>query len=695
MRLIAYLHLVLLLSSPFVFSEVPVYPTAPREDVVDVYHGVEVADPFRPLEYAESPATREFIDQQNAITNGYIDGAAKQRWLDRLTQLVNYPRSSAPRKHGQYWYQSRNDGLQNHNVVYVGQTPDALDRVLFDPNAWSKDGTVALSGTMPSLDGSITAYATSEGGSDDQVIRFVRTATGEKLPEELINMRFAGVTIAPDNSGYWFNQLPDPATVPASQQRRNMRLYWRPFGSDERATVFIPKDPDYGVGAGLTDDGRFLILYSDKGTSPHNQLFAMDLQARPRMIRQLFDDDAFYNLVGNVGTTLYVLTDKDAPRRKLISFDLYSPQDVTVVLPEGQAVIDDVTISRDHLVVRQTVDAASRLTLHDLDGKRVSEIPLPTVGYAGVTGGQDQRELFITFTSFTYPSSVFTYDWTANDLRPYFQPDVDFDPTQYVTREVFVTSKDGTRVPLFITHRKGLEMDGTNPTILYGYGGFRVGMVPYFSSSRVAWMERGGVLAVACIRGGDEYGSAWHEAGMLAEKQNVFDDFIACGKWLCDNRYTRPAKLAIEGGSNGGLLVAACALQAPRQFGAVHCAVGVLDMLRYHRWGTGEYWISEYGNADNSEKEFRYLLAYSPLHNIQDNTLYPPMLITTADGDDRVVPAHSFKFVATMQAASPQSLTLLRHDTRSGHGGGKPLAKQLEESADVYTFLLQALDEAP
>ncbi|MGF1633786.1 MAG: prolyl oligopeptidase family protein [Phycisphaerae bacterium] len=670
-----------------------VYPDTPRGQVIDDYHGTPVPDPYRALEDHNAPEARAFIAAQNALTRDFIPADVRDTFRARLQELVNYPRQGLPGRAGDVTFLSRNDGLQNHSVLFVRDA--AGERVLIDPNTFSDDGTTALAGTWSTRDGTLLAYGVSEGGSDNKVVRFLDVATGEPVAGELTDMRFSSIAWKSAGEGFWYNRYPP-------NERLNNRLYWHALGSDQAQDPVVyarPDDPQIGLYPWVEETGQYLFVYESRGTDRRAGIVFRNTDAPPAdgAFKRLFDiGQARYGVVAAVDGVFYVWTDQDAPNRRLVKLDPADPGQMTDVIPERDAVLESVSLAGGKLVALYQRDAASMLKVFDLDGTHETDIPLPTVGSVyGVSAEHDKPEVYFGFTSFNYPSSVFAYDVNTGETTPYFQPDVDFDPAAYEVTQAFVTSRDGTKVPVFITHKKGLKLDGTNPTILYGYGGFSVGQSPFFSTGNVAWMEAGGVFALACIRGGDEYGTAWHEAGKLEKRQNVFDDFHASARMLIDAGYTRPDKLATRGGSNGGLLVAACMLQEPELYGAVICHVGVLDMLRFHTFGTGRFWTVEYGNATESKDQFDFMIAYSPLHNVKP-IKYPALLVTTGDGDDRVVPAHSLKFVAEMQhTADPAGGPyLLRYDVGVGHGAGKPLSMALDEQADIFAFLHKTLEMA-
>ena len=692
-------------------SAPPAYPTLKTVDVVDDYHGTKVADPFRWLEDLSDPDTDAFIEAQNELTRRYVDTPARPIIRRRLEELIDYPRVTSPGREKDRLFYSRNTGLQNQSVQFM-KVQGADDEVeLLDPNEWSKDGTVALAGMSVSDDATKLIYGVSVGGSDQREMRIMSLADGEVgdlLPETMKNMRFAGTAWSPDGTGFWYNQYPMPGTVPPEEERLNNKVYWHKLGTNQSEDVEIyalPEDPEMSFYPDVTENDHFLLVSAGRGTDPRRGILYRKLGGDPAAkagLTELFKpEDAQYSVVDDPSPdTLVVLTDKDAPRFRLVKIDLNDPEPGAwqTIIPEPKSagtILNNVQRAGDRYVAEYMQDAHSVLKHYALDGSDEQTIELPTIGsVGGITADAEHEDIFFSFTSFTYPSTPFHYDLTTGRMTKWAEMSPPgFDPEAYETRQIFYASKDGTKVPMFITHKKGLELDGDNPTILYGYGGFNISETPGFDSLRTAWLEQGGVYALANLRGGGEYGDPWHKAGMLHNKQNVFDDFHAAAEYLVDQGYTSSRKLAIEGGSNGGLLVAAAVTQRPELYGAVLCHVPVIDMLRYHTWGTGRFWTVEYGNAIDSEADFRTLYAYSPLHNIREGVDYPPILTLTADGDDRVVPYNAFKFVATLQQNNPdQWPLLLRHDVGSGHGAGKPISKTLDEEADLYAFLARALE---
>lgn len=667
---------------------------------MDNYHGVDVADPYRWLEEGESAETRAWIAAQNEVTFAFLEQIpARTKIRQRLTELWDYPKYSAPRKKGNRYFFSKNDGLQNQAVVYVQESLDAEPRMLLDPNSWSEDGTVSLSGLYISDDGRYAVYSISESGSDWRTFRVIDVETGEKLSDVLKWTKFSGASWDAEGKGFYYSRYDAPEKGAAlAGVNKNQQLYYHRLGTPQDEDLLVyerPDQPEWGFAAGVTDDGCYLVINVWQGSDRRNRIYYQDLTDKSSQIVPLLDEfDASYRFVGNTGSVFYFLTDRDAPNQRLVSIDVAdpAPEKWGTLIPESKEVLRSVGIINNQFVVSALSDVKGRLTIHNLDGTLVKEIELPTLGSVyGGSGEREDTEMFYTFTSFNYPPTIYRYDFKTGQSTVFRQSEADFNPENYVTRQVFYTSKDGTRVSMFLVHKTGLELNGENPTYLYGYGGFNVSLTPSFSVSNLVWMEMGGVLAVANLRGGGEYGEAWHRAGMLENKQNVFDDFIAAAEYLIEQGYTSTEKLAIGGGSNGGLLVGAALTQRPELFAAAIPAVGVMDMLRFHKFTIGWAWVSEYGSADDPE-QFQTLYAYSPLHNLKPGTAYPATLVTTADHDDRVVPCHSFKFAATMQQAqSGEAPVLIRIETKAGHGAGKPTSKIIEEQADKWAFLVRVL----
>lgn len=673
-------------------------PSHPDPTVVDFYHGQAVPDPYRWLEDLDSEQTRAWIEAQNRLTFDYLQRIpARQRLLERLRQLWNYEKYSQPFKEGNRYFYFKNDGLQNQSVLYTQESLEGEARVLLDPNTLSEDGTVALSGIAISRDGRYLAYGLSRSGSDWQEWKVRDIETGEDLPDHLRWIKFSGASWTLDGQGFFYSRYDEPA--PGSEYESAnyfQKLYYHRLGTPQSEDLLVYHRPDqkeWGFAGGVTEDGDYLIISVWRGTDPKNLLFYKDLRDPSSPVVELIRKfQAEYAFVGNDGSRFWLLTDLQAPRRRLVAIDLDNPGQLQEVIPEAEETLQGVSLIHNQFVAFYLKDAHTQIRTFALDGTYLGEIPLPGLGSASGFGGKrHDTETFYTFTSFTTPPTIYRYDFTSGRSTLFRQPQVDFDPQAYEVQQVFYASQDGTRIPMFLVHRRGLARTGDHPTLLYGYGGFGISLTPSFSVGLVAWLEMGGVYAQPSLRGGGEYGEAWHQAGTKLNKQKVFDDFIAAAEWLMANGYTNPSKLAIAGGSNGGLLVGACLTQRPDLFAAALPAVGVFDMLRFHKFTIGWAWISEYGSPEDPE-EFKALYAYSPLHNLKPGTAYPATLITTADHDDRVVPAHSFKFAAALQAAQGGSQPILiRIDTKAGHGAGKPTAKLIEETADRWAFLVQVL----
>lgn len=672
------------------------YPHSKKAEVIDDYHGVRVADPYRWLEDAEAEDTQAWVAAQNKLTFSYLEKISSRPAIkQRLTELWNYPRYSVPVREGGRYFYTKNDGLQNQAVLYLQEKLEGEARVVLDPNQLSADGTVALTNQAYSKDGGLLAYGLSSRGSDWQEIKIRNVDTGADFEETLKWCRFAGIAWRHDRQGFYYNRFPEPGTVAKADENNFNRVYYHRLGTPQTQDQLVFERPDFkelGFIPFITDDGKYLVLYVYHGTDPKNRIYYRAVDSDGPFVRLLEEADASYTPIDNDGTIFYFQTDLQAPRGRVIAIDLEQParEHWREIIPEQPEVISFATMVNNQFVVAYMRDAQHVLKVYGRDGGFVRELPLPTIGsISGLSGRRQDTEMFLQFTSFLFPATIYRYDFTTDRLVEFRGAAIKFDPTPYETQQIFYSSKDGTRVPMFLTHKRGLARNGENPVLLYGYGGFNVSLTPWFSVSSALWLENGGVLAVPSLRGGGEYGEEWHQAGTLARKQNVFDDFIAAAEWLCANGHTNPRKLAISGGSNGGLLVAACLVQRPELFGAALCQVPVIDMLRYHKFTVGRYWISDYGDPDKPE-DFKFLYAYSPLHRVQPGVAYPPTLITTADTDDRVVPAHGKKFAATLQAAQagPHPI-LIRIETKAGHGGGKPTTKMIEESADIYAFLFK------
>lgn len=677
-----------------------VYPPSVRSDQVDIYHGISVADPYRWLEDPHSSQTKDWIEAQNAVTFEFLNQIpARHAIQDRLTKLWNYEKFSIPFHRGDRYFYFKNDGLQNQSVLYTLTALDAEPTVLLDPNTLSTDGTVALTGLAVSEEGRFLAYALSTAGSDWKEWKVRDIETGDDLADHLLWSKFSGASWLPDGTGFFYSRYAEPnETTKLEDANYFQKLYFHRLGTSQDEDVLIYDRPDqkeWGFDGSVTEDGRYLIISVWKGTDSRNLVFYKDLsQTNSAIVELVSAFEARYHVIENDGTTLWVQTDLNAPRGRVIAIDLDhpEPENWRSLIPEAQETLETVSVLNGQFVASYLKDAHSQIRIFAMDGSLVRDIDLPGLGsISGFAGRKTDTETFYSFTSYTTPTTIYRCDLITGESQIFRQPQVDFNPTDYEMHQVFVPSKDGTLIPLFITYKKGMMMDGDRPTYLYGYGGFNVSLTPSFSPGMLVWMEMGGIYAVANLRGGGEYGEAWHQAGMKHNKQNVFDDFIASAEWLIEEGYTSPQKLAIAGGSNGGLLVAACMVQRPDLFAAVLPAVGVMDMLRFHTFTIGWAWCAEYGSSENPD-EFKTLYAYSPLHNLKPGTHYPATLITTADHDDRVVPAHSFKFAAALQhAQAGDPPILIRIETKAGHGAGKPTSKQIEELSDRFAFLVAIL----
>ena len=678
------------------------YPHTRKDDVVDDYFGTPVTDPYRWLEDPNSPETRAWVEAQNAITSGFLERLpARERIHTRLTELWDYTRYGVPTREGHLYVFARNDGLQNQAVIYQAAALDATPEVLIDPNRLSPDGTVALGNLSFSHDGQFVAYSVSAAGSDwaDWHVRDV--ASGMDLPDVVRWSKFSGAAWLHDGSGFFYSRYAAPAEGDTySGINKHQQVYFHALGTaqeDDRLVYGRPDRPDWGFAAGVTEDGRYLVLTQWEGTHRESRILVRDLQEPRSQILPFLDRfDASYSLVGNDGPVFYVITDKDAGRNRLVAIDLGAPEPEgwTDLIPElpGRDVLSGVVMIGDRFLTVVRSDAHDRLVVYGKTGVVEGEIRLPALGsIAGIHAKRDAREAFYAFTAFTYPTTIYRYDPDTGVSGTFKAPEVRFTPGDYETTQVFYSSKDGTAVPMFLVRRTDVNPSGDLPTLLYGYGGFDVSLTPQFSPAVIAWLDMGGLYAQPNLRGGGEYGKAWHDAGRLSNRQNVFDDFIAAAEYLIAKGYTTPGRLAINGGSNGGLLVGAVVTQRPDLFAAAVPQVGVLDMLRFHRFTIGWAWTSDYGSSDTKDG-FETLMRYSPLHNVRHGTAYPATLVTTADHDDRVVPAHSHKFTASLQAAQAGEAPILaRIDTRTGHGAGKPTTKQIDERADVFAFLAHIL----
>ena len=676
------------------------YPVTKQTEVRDWYHGIEVADPYRWLEDTESAETEAWVTAQNEVTQAYLKSLPQREPMrQRLEKLWNYERYTIPRRRGDRYFYSHNDGLQNQSILYKADSLSAERQVLIDPNKLSDDGTVALAGTVITRDGSLVAYGLADGGSDWRTWKVRDVATGNDLEDVIHWVKFSSVAWLPDNSGFFYARYDEPdAGSELTGTNENQRLHFHRLGTDQSEDPLIlqrPDHPKWGFSPVVTDDGRYLVIQNWKGSEPKAQIFVKDLRDAKSEVTPLITGFNFeYDFIASVDDTMYFLTDHQAPRRRVIAVDVTSPEREhwKQVIGESSDVIESVSLFGETFYVDALRDARSHVSRYAIDGSPIGDFDLPGVGtVSGFGGRQDATETFFRFTNYVTPGAIYRVDLTETSpdkaTSLWRQNEIDMDLDAFITEQVFCESKDGTKIPIIITRRKDSQLDGTNQTLLYAYGGFNVSLTPLFSPANAAWVDAGGIYAVANLRGGGEYGREWHESGMRLNKQNVFDDFIASAEHLIDAGYTTSSRLGIRGGSNGGLLVGAVMTQRPDLFGACLPAVGVLDMLRYHKFTIGWAWVTEYGSSDEAD-QIENLLSYSPLHNLKPGTCYPATLITTADRDDRVVPGHSFKFAAALQAAQGcDHPTLIRIETRAGHGAGTPVSKQIDQYADLWAFL--------
>ena len=673
------------------------YPETAKTGVVDTYFGTSVPDPYRWLENDTSAQTAAWVAAQNKVTGEYLSKIPfRGALLRRLTAVADYEKIGAPaKKHGKYYFY-KNDGLQNQSVLYVQDSLDGEARVMLDPNKLSTDGTVALTGTSFSHDGKYMAYTISRSGSDWTEIYVIDTESGQTLDDHIVWAKFTGAAWCGD--GFYYSAYDAPeAGKEYSNVNENHKIYYHKLGTPQSADRLVYENKAYPkrfYSASVSDDETLLFVY-ESGDGAGNALYVKDLTKPDAPLTAMATDMRYqYYPVETIDGKTYIFTNYGAPKGRIMAATADRPalRDWTEVVPEGRSVLSGAQVIGGKLLLTYDKDVANHAYVYSLDGKMEHEVSLPGLGSVGFTGDKDDRECFFTFTSFTIPGAVYRYDIDSNTYSLLRAPKVDFDADGFVTEQVFYPSKDGTKIPMFLTYKKGLKRDGRNPVLLYGYGGFNISLNPGFSSSRIPFLENGGIYAQANLRGGGEYGEEWHLAGTKMMKQNVFDDFIAAAEWLISNGYTNKDKIAINGGSNGGLLVGACMTQRPDLFRVAVPQVGVMDMLRYHKFTIGWNWASDYGTSDDSKEMFEYLKGYSPLHNLKKDTRYPATLVTTADHDDRVVPAHSFKFAATLQECNDGTTpTLIRIDSKAGHGAGKPMSKVLEEQADIYGFIMYNL----
>ena len=678
-----------------------VYPETAKVDTVDVYFGTQVPDPYRWLENDTSAATAEWVKAQNEVTAEYLSRIPfRDKLLKRMTELADYEKIGTPfKKHGKYYFR-KNDGLQNQSVYYVQDSLNGEPRVFLDPNKLSEDGTVALTGLYFSNDGKYTAYSISRSGSDWSEIFVMNTETGKLLDDHIQWAKFSGASWEKD--GFYYSAYDAPVKGKEfSNVNENHKIYYHKIGEPQSSDKLVyrnPAHPKRFYSAGTSEDERVLFLF-ESGAGRGNNLSIRNLTKPGAPFVQLTTDfDYQYSPIEVIGDQIYIFTNYGAPKNRIMVADLKQPklENWKELVPESDAVLSGADIIGGKLSLTYDKDASNHAYVYGLDGKMIHEIKLPSLGSVGFSGDKDDKECFFGFTSFTIPGATYKYDMDGNSYELYRAPEVQFNPDDFVTEQIFFTSKDGTKVPMFLTYKKDLKKNGKNSVFLYGYGGFGISLNPYFTTSRIPFLENGGIYAQVNLRGGSEYGEEWHIAGTKMQKQNVFDDFISAAEYLIDNKYTNKEGIAIVGGSNGGLLVGACMAQRPDLFRVAVPQVGVMDMLRYHKFTIGWNWASDYGTSEDSKEMFEYLKGYSPLHNLKPGTKYPATLITTADHDDRVVPAHSFKFAATLQAANDgTNPTIIRIDTKAGHGAGKPMSKILEEQADTYGFIMYNLGMKP
>ena len=677
------------------------YPETRKDTIVDVYHGVQVAEPYRWLEDDRSAETEAWVTAQNEVTYGYLDNITFRSALkDRFTALMNYPKYGSPRKVNEKYYFYMNDGLQNQSVLYELDSLNAEPKVLLDPNKLSDDGTVALSQTSFSKDGKYLAYSISRSGSDWNEIYVMDIATRVLFSDKIEWVKFSGLSW--QGNGFYYSAYSKPV---AGKEYSNVNEYHKVFyhqlGQSQTQDKIIFENKEFALrncGAGVSDDEKYLFITETESTSG-NSLWIKDLskpKSKPMLIAPGFESD--FNVIEHYQGKIYVLTNYQAPNQQLMVFDPAKPElaNWTTLIPESENVLESASILGGKLFLNYLQDASSHLYAYKLSGEKEYELELPTIGTVGISGDMDENEAFYTFTSFTFPPTIYRYDIAQNTAELFRASEVSFNPEDYVSEQVFYTSKDGTKVPMSITYKKGMKKDGKNPLMLYSYGGFNISLLPGFSVTRIPFLEQGGIYAIPNIRGGGEYGEAWHKAGTKMQKQNVFDDFIAAAEYLIAEKYTSSKKLAIHGGSNGGLLVGACMTQRPDLYAVAIPEVGVLDMLRYQKFTIGWAWATDYGTVDDSPEMFEYLKGYSPLHNLKAGTDYPATMVLTGDHDDRVVPAHSFKFAAALQAAnSNKNPSLIRIDVKAGHGAGKPISKIIDAQTDMWSFVMHHLGMKP
>ncbi|HYM19717.1 MAG TPA: prolyl oligopeptidase family serine peptidase [Candidatus Kapabacteria bacterium] len=676
------------------------YPKPAKDDVVDDYFGTQVADPYRWLENTDSSLTHEWVEAENKVTFGYLDKIPfRSKIKARMEEILNYPKYTSPMKVGKYYIFEKNDGLQNQYVVYIQEGLSGEPRVLLDPNTFSSDGTVALGGIFPSNDDKYIAYSIQKAGSDWQEIFVLDLATGKKLNDHIQWVKFSGANWW--KNGFFYSRFEEPKQGTFTSANENMKVYYHKLGDNQSKDSLFYEDPSHpkrGLYCGSTEDERFISISINEPGRKGNMVLIKDTEhPETGFVSVNSNLDVECGIIESDGNTIYLQTNKNAPKNTVMTTMISDPSDWKTLISESNDVLEATSFVGGKLIATYMKDASNHVYVFDLNGKKLYEVGLPTIGSASGFGGKKKEtEVFYTFSSFTYPGTIYRYDILKNTSTVFRKSQVKFKPEDYEATQVFYPSKDGTKIPMFLIYKKGLKRDGKNPCYLYGYGGFNISLTPGFSTLRIPLLENGVVIAIANLRGGGEYGEAWHEAGTKLRKQNVFDDFIAAANYLCNEKYTSHEKLAIAGGSNGGLLVGAVMTERPDICKVALPAVGVMDMLRYHKFTIGAHWAFDYGTSDDSKEMFEYLYHYSPLHNIHEGVNYPATFITTADHDDRVVPGHSFKFAATLQEKyKGQNPMLIRIETKAGHGGGKPLSKAIEEAADEYSFMFYNLGVMP
>lgn len=679
------------------------YPDTRMSDQADDYFETTVADPYRWLEDDNSEETAEWVKAQNMVTFSYLENIPfREKVKERLTEIWNYPRISAPWKEGGYYFFTKNDGLQNQSVYYMQKDLESDPELFIDPNTMSEDGTVALTNFTLSKDGKYFGYGISRGGSDWRELYVRDMETGKDLDDHIMWAKFSGISWF--KNGFFYSRYPEPKEGDVLKgENKNNKVYYHLVGTNQEEDKLIYEEtdhPGWGFNVSVTEDQKYLVLSTIESTSGNALAFKNPENEDEKFTTIVSTFDHNYWVLDHIDGSLLVITNYKASNYRLIAIDVNNPagENWKDIIPEkADMVLQSVTIGGDKLIATYLKDARSLVEIYDMNGEFLYELELPALGsLRGFSAKRGENTAFYTFASFTYPPVVFKYDLRNNTSEVYHTTKLDFTPEDYVTKQVFYESKDGTKIPMFIVHKKGIELDGNNPVLLYGYGGFNISITPGFSTSRVIWLENGGVYAIANIRGGGEYGEKWHLAGTKMNKQNVFDDFIFAAKYLVNENYTNPGKLAIQGRSNGGLLVGAVINQAPELFRVALPAVGVMDMLRYHKFTIGRYWATDYGTSEDSDEMFKYLYTYSPLHSIKEGVEYPAVMATTADHDDRVVPAHSFKYISTLQGKyNGKNPVLIRIETKAGHGGGKPTKKRIEEAADLWSFTFYNMGITP